>query len=99
MAAFNTVSVARLSPCPRCGHSGQIHVQFAYGDTWQYEYRLGDQVRWGGNDVGRQQKRVEVLAYPEACPKCGLDIAGDYVLSIDHNVISGYRLAGPRETI
>ena len=94
MAAFNTVSVKRAKPCPRCGDKGIIRLQFAYGDTYQYHYEMGETIRWGGNDVGVPvDNSIEILAYPEPCPVCGLDIDDEYVLTIKINVLRGFRLA------
>lgn len=94
MAAFNTVSVKRLDPCPRCADNGFIELQFAYGDTYQHHYRMEDVIRWGGNDVGvPAANKIEIIAYPEACPVCGMDIAGEYVLVVKENVLNGYRIA------
>ena len=51
MGAFNTVkSVAR---CPFFKNEQEWIIQFKYGDCWQYEYRIGDKLRWGGNQNGR----------------------------------------------
>jgi hypothetical protein len=97
MAAFNTVSVTRLTPCPRCADGGTIRLQFGYGDTWQHDYQLNDSVRWGGNDVGTRTELAEVLGYPEDCPVCGLAISGEYVLTIDHDKLTAYRLAEPED--
>jgi len=55
MGAFNTVR-ATLA-CPACGKVGEFEIQF--------EYRIGDALRWGGNQVGRPgagRVRVEGLA-------------------------------------
>jgi hypothetical protein len=52
MGAFNTVVVAWKNPAT--GQELELLVQFKYGDTWQHAYRLGDNVRWGGNDIGRR---------------------------------------------
>jgi hypothetical protein len=94
VAAYNTVSVKRLIPCQRCDDASMIRVQFAYGDTWQHHYELGDVIMWGGNDVGAPvEGHLEVLAYPEACPTCGLDTDGEYVLSISDGRLTEARLA------
>ncbi len=94
MAAYNTVSVKRLKACPRCADDGFIELQFAYGDTYQHHYRMGDVVVWGGNDVGIPAiNEIEVIAYPEPCPVCGLDIEGEYVLTVENSVLTGYRIA------
>ena len=84
MAAYNTVTVKRLVPCARCNDDGIIQLQFAYGDTYQHHYQLGDTVSWGGNDFGVPAvDRLEILAYPESCPVCGTDISGEYVLIME----------------
>lgn len=72
MGAFNTL-IAELH-CPRCGQAFEDRVQFKYGDTWQFEYRLGDTLRWGGSDFGKPgAKKVVVDGCPEnGCPECGL---------------------------
>jgi hypothetical protein len=97
MAAFNTITVERLIACPRCGHAGAIRLQFAYGDTRQHEYGLNDTILWGGNDVGIRSDHAEVLAYPEHCPVCGLETTGEYLLVVDRDRLSTYRLAGPED--
>ena len=50
MGAFNEVEGDAV--CSHCGLNARFVVQFKYGDTWQLEYRLGDKLRWGGNDEG-----------------------------------------------
>lgn len=97
MAAFNTVRARRLVRCPRCSDAGTINLQFAYGDTWQYQYELGDLLRWGGNDVGIRSESARVLAFPEPCPVCGRDIEGEYVLEIEGGRLAGHRLATARD--
>lgn len=94
MSAFNTVDVIRLEPCPRCGDTGAIAVQFAYGDTQQHSYSIGDTLSWGGNDIGeRGRSEVSVLGTPEYCRVCGLAVEGEYVLIISNDRIVGYRKA------
>lgn len=94
MGAFNTVELVRLVPCPRCGDSGLIAVQFAYGDTQQYAYSMGDVIRWGGNDVGEPAcGEVKILGTPEYCQVCGLDVEGEYVLVIENGRIARYHSA------
>lgn len=95
MSAFNTVSVQRLTPCERCGDATEIGLQYAYGDTWQYHYKLGDYIQWGGNDRGTPSDEIEFVAYPEDCPICGLLSVKDYVITIRKNQIVAYRLALP----
>src|SRR5882672_11449163 len=87
MSAFNVVS-ATLG-CPRCGNEYVMPVQFKYGDTWQYEYAIGDALKWGGNDIGeRGAKSVVVYAIGDkACPVCGYDEGVDaYVFVTDGRI-------------
>ena len=59
MGAFNVVAFEWINPLTRENHS--LRVQFKYGDTWQHEYKVGDTLKWGGNDVGdRRATRVVV---------------------------------------
>lgn len=73
MGMFNTVS-ARLK-CPACNCDVTLPVQFKYADTWQYQYEIGEDLRWGGNDIGLPGKRHVVVDGVVAgkCPKCGYD--------------------------
>ena len=62
--------------------------QFAYGDTQQYSYSIGDAISWGGNDIGEKgRSEVSVLGTPEYCRVCGLAVEGEYVLIIRNNRI------------
>ncbi len=51
MSAFNILLVD--IECIQCHQSNIQRLQFKFGDTWQYTYKLGDKVRWGGE---RQRK-------------------------------------------
>lgn len=89
MGAFNTVSAR--TQCPNCGVIADFEVRFKFGDTWQHHYRVGDMLRWGGNDIGRSglaEVLVEAIGGP--CPACGADgldfdvrVIGDRVVSVD----------------
>jgi hypothetical protein len=72
MGAFNTVRTTAV--CPACHHVC-IPVQFKYGDIWQYDYHVSDQLRWGGNDIGTRGKHgVVVDGVAEGpCPHCGYE--------------------------
>jgi hypothetical protein len=55
--------------CPRCDSKIQRPIQFKYGDTWQYQYKVDDRIRWGGNDIGeRGRKLVIAEGYADECP-------------------------------
>jgi endogenous inhibitor of DNA gyrase (YacG/DUF329 family) len=73
MSAFNLVRAS--ARCPQCKRLVEVRAQFKYGNTWQYEYHVGEKLRWGGNDVGEAgHKRVVVDAIAEGpCPNCGYD--------------------------
>lgn len=61
MGAYNTVTIPWLS-----SRNGEIVIQFKYGSTWQHEYRIGDELLWGGNNIGVQNvKHVVVDGTPE----------------------------------
>jgi hypothetical protein len=69
MSAFNTVR--GTAACPRCGRTSEAEVQFKYGNTWQYSYRLGDRLRWGGNDIGSPGRKLVVAeGVGGPCPFC-----------------------------
>ncbi len=55
MGAFNIVRTTAI--CPACRHHVCIPVQFKYGNTWQYDYHVSDQAKWGGNDIGTPGKQ------------------------------------------
>ncbi len=59
MGAFNTVRLSWHNP--QSGEAVDVTVQFKYGDTWQYEYNIGDVLRWGGNDNGIKDARRVVV--------------------------------------
>ncbi len=89
MSAFNTVT--GQASCPNCKRTAEFEVQFKYGDTWQHSYRIGDKLRWGGNDIGIPgRRRVLVAGIGGPCPHCQSDyidfdvlIENDRVLSIE----------------
>jgi hypothetical protein len=72
MSAFNTVYA--LVACPRCGAKHEFDVQFKFGDTWQHIYRVGDYLRWGGNDVGAPGcEAIVVEGIGGTCPNCNTE--------------------------
>jgi len=52
MSAYNTVLTTLK--CPSCEAENAVIVQFKFANTWQFQYRVGDALQWGGNDVGVQ---------------------------------------------
>lgn len=87
MSAFNTVSVQTV--CPVCRAETVFEVQFKYGDTWQYQYKIGDDIRWDGNDYGKKSSgivRVEGIGRP--CPNCAAKYVSFIVTVIDNKIAS-----------
>jgi hypothetical protein len=87
MSAYNTLRVAVR--CSNCANVSPHNIQFRYGDTWQYQYAIGDHIRWGGNDVGSPGARgVRVLGTSEECPICGHS-GDEFVIVLRADVIAG----------
>ncbi len=87
MSAFNTLEVG--ARCPVCRKLGPFEVQFKYGDTWQHEYRVGDEIRWGGNDYGKRSAgtvRIEGVGGP--CSNCSADDLSFAVTIVDNRIVS-----------
>jgi hypothetical protein len=97
MSAFNTVIGEAV--CPVCKYPGMFEVQFKYGATWQYTYRIGDSLRWGRNDIGRRDaRRVVVEGVGGPCPNCGNEFI-DFDVLIENNIVVGLRaVETPRTT-
>jgi hypothetical protein len=76
MGAFNTLIVSD-APCPRCGYKQDWRIQFKYGDCWQYEYHIGEKLKWGGNDNGRNvggRVRTDgIVDIDEKCRNCDIE--------------------------
>jgi hypothetical protein len=90
MGAFNVLQV-RLR-CLSCKEQVGLRLQFKYGDTWQLEYEVGDELRWGGNDIGKPGARRVVLDAPaEPCPNCGF--RGDFEIFVQNGRITGFQPA------
>ncbi len=59
MSAFNIVNVSWIND--KTGRKEELRIQFKFGDTWQYEYHVGDKIRWGGNDIGPKDAKYVVV--------------------------------------
>jgi hypothetical protein len=100
MSAYNTVTWP--TTCPITKNAVTLTVQFKYGNTWQYQYQLGEELRWGGNEVGKKgKKKVVIDAISERCPACGqqhdldLFVEKDKLVSIAlHQTENDYSLSG-----
>jgi len=89
MSSFN-ILIAEIR-CPDCSKDHEARIQFKFGNTWQLKYRIGDTIKWGGNDIGSPDlKKVKVYGIIESttCPFCNRDnIAEEYDIFIKENVI------------
>ncbi|MFO0988477.1 MAG: hypothetical protein U1F37_14080 [Alphaproteobacteria bacterium] len=85
MSAFNRLRAEII--CPSCADLVQITAQFKYGRVWQYDYAIGDKLRWDGNNIGKPHwKHVVVDAVAETpCPKCGFDHEWNLYVHVENN--------------
>jgi hypothetical protein len=70
----------------------EARIQFKYGDTWQFDYHIGDTLKWGGNDFGSPElKNVKTYGIIESttCPFCGKEnINEEYDLFVRDSIIT-----------
>lgn len=87
MGAFNVLNV--VAACQNCGNLVNTRYQFKYGECWQHEYRIGDELKWGGNQKGKPSEGLIAMdACGEECPIC--DWAEDQaVIFVERNRIVG----------
>ena len=75
MGLFNVLNAT--VQCPHCGREYEARVQFNFGATRQLEYRLGDILAWGYNEIGVPRlPRVKAYGMIENSeyPKCGVTL-------------------------
>jgi hypothetical protein len=88
MGAYN-ILIAKVQ-CQNCHCLYKGKVQFKFGDTWQLEYKIGDKIKWGGNDIGRPDlSKVKAYGIIESsvCPNCGYNNNDEYDIYIEDNII------------
>jgi len=73
LGLFNTVG-SNLA-CVHCGAVSSYKVQFKYGNCYQYEYEIGDEIEWSGDDSSYDwgdpnQVAVVVEGVGGPCPNC-----------------------------
>ena len=86
MSAYNTVS-AEIQ-LPGCKLKCDILVQFKYGECRQHNYRVGQKIAWGGNQVGKSGAKHVVV---DGCldGSCHYDgIPEDYEVHIEDDHIT-----------
>ena len=104
MGAYNRLIARSLEPCPRCGHEGDIRIQFKWGQCYLHNYRVGEPLIWsdgaedrpikGPVDKGNPDDAVTLDAIAEPCPTCGFETDHEYEITVANNRITGYRFAG-----
>ena len=90
MAAYNILETE--IKCNNCGNNTTIKLQFKFGDTWQFQYRINDKIRWGGNDIGIPNLslvKVYGLAESEICTFCKHPNSNEYDIIIENDFIRG----------
>lgn len=71
MGSFN-ILFAEIS-CSNCGNKYEGKIQFKFGNTWQLRYRIGEVLKWGGNDIGAPgllKVKVYGILESDICPVC-----------------------------
>ena len=93
MGAFNTLRTAITCPC---GRKFDVAIQFKFGDTFQHDYILGDELKWGGNDVGRRGVSHVVLdgVAVAPCSICAREL--EFYIHVEKDRISRVELADGR---
>src|SRR5437868_14601658 len=85
MSAYNTVIFPWKDPDSKKEYN--LSIQFKYGDVWQYEFKIGDTLKWGGNDNGNPlAKKVVVEGILEG-KKLTNKMPEDFEIHISNNKI------------
>jgi hypothetical protein len=59
MSAYNTVIFHWIDA--KVNKKFDLKVQFKYGEVWQHEYKIGDDIKWGTNEIGDQSAKKVVV--------------------------------------
>ncbi|QEH41133.1 hypothetical protein [Chitinophaga sp. XS-30] len=89
MGSFN-ILLAEI-PCTSCGNKYEGKIQFKFGNTWQLRYRIGDVVKWGGNDIGVPgllKVKVYGILESDICPVCNqINKGNEFDIFLEQDVI------------
>lgn len=89
MGLFNTLTTEIA--CPNCKQKFQGRFQFKFGSTYLLEYKIGDIITWGKNDIGNPDitkvKVYGVIEGDEECPLCKSMLSEHYDIFIEKDVI------------
>ncbi|WP_343745220.1 hypothetical protein [Chitinophaga sp.] len=75
MGAFNRLLLKELL-CPACNALHDWIIQFKYGDCWQHDYVLQDELKWEGNDEGDPSARIVLVEgiAEDDCQACNEEV-------------------------
>jgi hypothetical protein len=88
MGAFNTLTFDWTDK--QSNQKYKLVLQFKYAENWQYDYKLGDVLKWNDHlpyndgDKAAKEVLVEAIVEDETLPK---EIPEDFEIFIKDNVI------------
>ncbi|MBW8687231.1 hypothetical protein [Chitinophaga rhizophila] len=90
MGSFN-ILLADVT-CSVCKKQYEGRIQFKYGNVSFREFRVGDSIMWGGNQIGSPDaKKVKVygILEVELCPICGqVNVDEEFDLYVINDLIT-----------
>lgn len=82
--------------CSECKNIYEGQVQFKFGDTWLRKYKVGDVIKWGGNDIGSpnlSEVKVYGILDSDECPVCkNINRNNEFDIFISKDVINNVAL-------
>ena len=66
--------------CSSCGWSGEVEVQFTYGNLYAHDYRVGDAIVWGSTQVGDPSEKRVAAEGITSCPGCRAEALFDVII-------------------
>ena len=96
MGLFNTLTTE--TKCANCQKLSVFELQFKYGETWQYNYTIGDIITWGKVNVGLPHcQRVRIEAISNKCPHCLLEGMEYDIILEDDRLVASFPVGNTRE--
>jgi hypothetical protein len=88
MGLFSTLIVD--SKCANCGMDTTLHIQFKYGELWNYCYSLNDEIRCEDEKAVEKSRKLVVLdGAAEECKHCCKYV--DYLIFVEKGVIKSFK--------
>lgn len=95
MGAYNTVE--QVVPCTVCGRSLLVAVQFKYGLTFQFHYKIGDMIEFQNPEKSTPESSVVADGAATCiCPSCSSRQELDFYVFVQNGVIVGVEIADGR---